>query len=417
MEIIYSNINNFAVETKDTLENIVTEFYDLFTPLESTLYLLQDNVTNAIFCECHIPADKFVQYGTKDVPLDPDEQPEYRANRELVEDNAAFLQMKIDALHGRNFSNIVTEYTTDFDSEHPLKIIGGQHRFEAIFEAFHNSSINVYQGIKVYFCLDIEQRLDVQLISNTNIAVSSDLLDRMMETVKGPQLRNWCQEVGLLAPNTDFSDKKQRGNSITVREARTFILNYYNGKKLCNSSFEQTKTHCVLAKTGGIDNDWENLKINIPNLWNDTLLKEAGKQFAILVQKQNDYYTDGIKKTNKEFADKAYNYAILAAWSYVAGILSNNSVRLTRHYNLPTNSKKDPLNAEALAKAKHKSDPINYRGLGSRTDVKERGRLVELFYLQAEKGTGITKPLIDLALTKYFAKQANLEVLEAEKKI
>lgn len=146
-------------------------------------------------------------------------------------------------------------------------------------------------------------------------------------------------------------------------------------------------------------------------------MKKAGKQFAILVQKQNDYYTDGIKKTNKEFADKAYNYAILAAWSYVAGILSNNSVRLTRHYNLPTNSKKDPLNAEALAKAKHKSDPINYRGLGSRTDVKERGRLVELFYLQAEKGTGITKPLIDLALTKYFAKQANLEVLEAEKKI
>lgn len=70
-----------------------------------------------------------------------------------------------------------------------------------------------------------------------------------------------------------------------------------------------------------------------------------------------------------------------------------------------------------MAKAKHKSDPVNYRGLGSRTDVKERGRLVELFYLQAEKGAGITKPLIDLALTKYFAKQANLEVLEAEKKI
>ena len=38
--------------------------------------------------------------------------------------------MKIDAQKGRNFSNIVTEYTTDFDSEHPLKIIGGQHRFE-----------------------------------------------------------------------------------------------------------------------------------------------------------------------------------------------------------------------------------------------------------------------------------------------
>lgn len=416
MEIIYNDIKNLS-DIKDNLDTEINEFFDLFTPLESTLYLLQDNVTNAIFCECHILADKFVQYGTKDVPLDPEEQPEYRANRELVEDNIAFLQMKSDALQGRNFSNIVTEYTTDFDSEHPLKVIGGQHRFEAISEAFRTSSMNVYQGIKVYFCLDIEQRLDVQLISNTNIAVSSDLLDRMMETVKGPQLRNWCQEVGLLAPNSDFSDKKQRGNSITVREARTFILNYFNGKDLCNSPFEQTKTQCVLAKTGGIDNDWENLKITIPNLWNDTLLKEAGKQFALLAQKQNEFFTEDAKKTNKEFADKAYNYAILASWAYVAGILSNNSVRLIRHYNLPTNSKKDPLNAEALAKAKHKSDPVNYRGLGSRTDVKERGRLVELFYLQAEKGAGITKPLIDLALTKYFAKQANLEVLEAEKKI
>lgn len=416
MEIIYDTTSKLS-EVKDCLNEIITEFYNLFLPLESTLYVLQDNVTNALFCECHIPADKFILYGTKDVPLDPDEQPEYRANRELVEDNIAFIQMKTDALHGRSFSNIVTEYNTNFDAEHPLKIIGGQHRFEAISEAYNTANINVYQGVKVYFNLDMEQRLDVQLISNTNIAVSSDLLDRMMETVKGPQLRIWCQEVGLLSSDSDFADKKQRGNSITVREARTFILNYFKGKELSNCPFEQTRTLCLLAKTGGIDEDWENLKITNPNLWYDDQLKEAGKQFAILVNKQNDYYTEGTKKTNKEFADKAFNYAILASWSYVAGVLSNNPTRLSRHYNLAINSKKDPLNAEALAKARHKSDPINYRGLGSRTDVKERGRLVELFYLQAEKGTGISKPIIDLALTKYFAKQANLEVLEAEKKI
>lgn len=217
--------------------------------------------------------------------------------------------------------------------------------------------------------------------------------------------------------NSDFSDKKQRGNSITVREARTFIMNYFNGRNVSGLPFDKTKTQCILAKTGGIDNDWENLKLSNPNLWDDVLLKEAGKQFAVLSHKQNEYYTEGSKKTNKEFADKAYNYAILAAWSYVAGVLSNNPTRLERHYNLPANSKKDPLNAEALSKAKHKSDPINYRGLGSRTDVKERGRLVELFYLQAEKGSGITSPIINLAMTKYFAKQANLEVLEAEKKI
>lgn len=84
---------------------------------------------------------------------------------------------------------------------------------------------------------------------------------------------------------------------------------------------------------------------------------------------------------------------------------------------MPEHSKKDPLNAEALASARHKSDPENYRGLGTRTDAKERGRLIELFYLQAEEGKGITKAHINLALSKYFAKQANLEVQKIEKKV
>ena len=98
-------------------------------------------------------------------------------------------------------------------------------------------------------------------------------------------------------------------------------------------------------------------------------------------------------------------------------MLKDNKVRLERHYSLPENSKKDPLNAEALAAARHKSDPENYRGLGTRTDAKERGRLIELFYLQAEKGQGIGKSLITLALSKYFAKQANLEVIKAEQRM
>ena len=51
------------------------------------------------------------------------------------------------------------------------------------------------------------------------------------------------------------------------------------------------------------------------------------------------------------------------------------------------------------------------------TDAKERGRLIELFYLQAEEGKGITKAHINLALSKYFAKQANLEVQKIEKKV
>ena len=104
--------------------------------------------------------------------------------------------MKEDAISGRTFSNIVTEYTKDFDASHPLKIIGGQHRFEALKAALTHGT-DEYHGVKVYMGLTTEQRLDVQLISNTNIATSSDLFDRMQETYKGPQLRSWCQAVGL----------------------------------------------------------------------------------------------------------------------------------------------------------------------------------------------------------------------------
>ena len=61
--------------------------------------------------------------------------------------------------------------------------------------------IDEYHGFKIFFGLNTEQRLDVQLISNTNISVSNDLLDRMFETVKGPELRTWCQETGILDLN------------------------------------------------------------------------------------------------------------------------------------------------------------------------------------------------------------------------
>jgi hypothetical protein len=74
------------------------------------------------------------------------------------------------------------------------------------------------------------------------------------------------------------------------------------------------------------------------------------------------------------------------------------------------------LNAAALAKRRHKTDLDSYRGLGYRTDPKERGRLVELFYVQAEDGKGITASSVDIAIKKYHAKQAQLEVLKAQAK-
>ena len=144
-----------------------------------------------------------------------------------------------DAKQRRSFSNIVAEYTKEFDSEHPLKIIGGQHRFEAIRAALPDG-IDEYHGVKVYLGLDMTQRLDVQLISNTNIAISGDLFDRLQETFQGPELRDWCQAVGLLQGEEDFADSYEKGGPISVKMARTFITNYFKGTTVDAKQFDLT---------------------------------------------------------------------------------------------------------------------------------------------------------------------------------
>lgn len=382
------------------------------TPKILTTYI--DSKTSARFCECHISARKLVTLSTTDVPLDP-EQPDYRANRELVTNHAAFAQMKDDAVDGRAFSNIVAEYTKDYDPEHPLKIIGGQHRFEAIKFAL-DSGINQYHGVKVYLDLNMDQRLDVQLISNTNIAISSDLYDRMQETFKGPELRNWCQSVGLLPTAKDFADRGGRGRLLTVRDARTFICNYYSGQKLDPKKFDVSDTTPILCDSGEHDAAWDNLRALHPEIWSDAALATAGREFARLVNAQRAAFS-GKAKPPVDYPEKALNAAVISAWAYVAGALRSNAVRLNRHFALADTAGRDPLNAAALAKGRHRTDPENYRGLGYRTDVKERGRLVELFGLQAEEGKGITTAAVDIAIKKYHAKQAQLEVQRAQAKV
>ena len=174
--------------------------------------------------------------------------------------------MKEDALGGRTFSNIVAEYSKDYDPEHPLKIIGDQHRYQAIRAAL-DAGIDNYHGVKVYLDLDMDQRLDVQLISNTNIAISSDLYDRMQETFKGPELREWCQSVGLLEVGKDFADRGGRGRPLTVRDARTFICNYYRGQELDLKKFDVSDTTPVLCENGAHDADWDVLRTEHPEIW------------------------------------------------------------------------------------------------------------------------------------------------------
>jgi hypothetical protein len=382
---------------------------------EARLVFLTDRKTGAVFCECHIRGSKLVELATVDVPLDPEEQAEYRANREIVESSYAFQKMKEDAKGGRSFSNIVAEYTREFDPDHPIKIIGGQHRFAAIEEAVAGG-IDEYHGVKLYVGLNKDQRLDVQLISNTNISISGDLYDRMQETVRGPQLRNWCQKVGLLDQGEDFADKRERGGPISVQVARVFITNYFRGKSVDPLKFDLTDTTPVMCPSGQSDSEWEALREKHPDFWKDAELLRAGSEFARLVAAQRAAFVPKKPRTPPDFPEKAMNLAVVAAWGFVAGMVSGNEVRLTRHFSLADAAGRDPLNAAALLKGRHKTDPENYRGLGYRTDAKERGRFVELFADQAEDGGGITPGRIDVAIKKYHAKQAQLDVIKAQDK-
>lgn len=413
MKLGFEHIDKSVLDKKAEVSELVNNFLEDFDIQEKEhLTIHTDNKTLAFYIECHIKAKDICSKGTIDVPLDPENQSDYRANREVVENNPAYAKMVEDAEQKRIFSNIVAEYNPDYEPELPLKIIGGQHRFLAIEKAL-KKGVDEYHGFKLYFDLSKEQRLDVQLISNTNIAVSSDLLDRMFETVKGPELRDWCQQCGILEEGQDFADKKQRGSQISVRGARTLIVNYIKGKEIKDIHFNLVRTSPTITATGGVDEVWEQVR-QIPNIWKDSKMLAMGKAYGGLVKAQKQYFEG---KENFEFSEKALSYATIASWAYVAGVLHKNKERLERHYALQTRTSSDPLNSAVLAKGRHKTDPENYRGLGTRTDVKDRGRLAELFFLQAEKGTGINKKIVDLAVEKYHAKEANLRVQEMEGKL
>lgn len=416
--IVIVGVPGESNETQSGIHELVEQFAQVCQPIEDTIYVFVDAKTGAHYCECHINGKNLLKLSTTDVPLDPDEQAEYRANREIVEDDVAFEQMKLDAKDGRTFSNIVAEFDASYNPDYPIKIIGGQHRYAAIKEATKRAAVQ--HSTKIYFGLNKEQRLDVQLISNTNIAASTDLYDRLQETANGPELRKWCQEVGFLDPEKDFSAKRQRSSPITVRAARSFILNFYLGKKTDPNNFENIDTNPILCRTGKPDPDWDKLRRENANIWPDGGLKDAAAEFVHLDQAQRAAIQKAYAQSSEVllvYAEKAINFAIMTAWAYVAGILQTNTTRLERHYSLKDAKGKDPLNAEAMAKGRHKSDPENYRGLGTRNDAKERGRCVELFYLQAENAKGITPAVIDAAIKRYYTKQAKLEQLKAEKKV
>lgn len=395
--------------------NLIEEFDDRITTIEKEkelpFIIYSDGKSQSYYIECHINANVALPLIDFEPALDIDEQVDYKANRDLRPLHKAFIQMQNDARLGRQFSDLILEYNTEYKREKPLKLLGGQHRAKSI-ELASSKKINRPHGFKVYFGLTVEQRAELAEVSNTNIQISLDLIDRMAETKLGPNLRIFCQKIGLLEERQDFADRKNPEGIITVRLARTFVVNFFKGLSYRNGANINDKVfEPYLCKSGGIDPEYQKL-INDKELWDNGALIDAGKKFAELHKKQiQAIERDPYLRKFAEYRNKATTAAVVSSWSFVEGLLQKHPDRLKKYYYLVKESRIDPLNAKAMSQARHeKSDLETYRGLGARSDKKDRGRMAQLFLLYSDPGyktKTLDENIIDIAIEKYEANKAN----------
>jgi len=395
----------------------IDEFFDSVDIFEKSisrpLLILYDGKTKVFYTECHIGKKELKKMKDENATIDPENQEEYRLNRALQPNNPDFITMKDDAKKGRQFSDIVIEYNKEYRPKRPLKILGGQHRIKAIEDMSLSTSLH---GIRVYFNLNKDQRTEIAKISNTNIAIADDLLDRMEEHRLDPpnKLRNFAQTIGILEKGEDFGDKKSNKENLpTIRLLRTFIVNFYKGKNY-KGDFDDDAPESYLCSSGGMDSEYIKIFRKIDNFVSEQDLLKAGKEFVKLHKKQYDTASknEQLKRT-KVYRMKAMGLAVVSSWAYAGGLLQKDKNRLDKFYFLPNKSgKNDPLNALQMSSFKFKGiDPEAYRGIGTRTNAKEMGRLVMIFleYSKKKNKDVIDKALLERAVRFYHANKMRIE--------
>ena len=400
------------------IEKLVENFFKNAPTLEKhskiPIVIFQDGVNDSYYVKCSISAKTASDLVDINAKLVIDKQESFRANRELLLTHKTYIKMKLDAEKGREFNDIIVEYNLEYNPEKPLKVWGGQHRIKAILDANHTK--DRYHGFKIYFDLNINQRSEVALISNTNISVSNDTFDRMIEeTMYGDVLRSWCQKVGFLNPGEDFPDVGSTSERITVKQARSFVVNFYLGRKrgqeLSADKLDKNIYEPYMTETGVTIDPQYNDTITSNDILKDEKLIGAGKKFLELHRAQQKAVKENSKKVSnrKSFRNKALVESILCGWSYVAGLLQDHGDRLKNHYRIPkTNSKvPDPLNAREMSVFKHDSDPATYRGLGTRSSLKDRQRMAQLFLAKSlEPNCLLDKSLLNKAVSQVIGIQA-----------
>lgn len=395
-------------QVKQSIEKFLSRVSTLEAKHDMPIIVFQDGVKGSYYIKCSLLAGKAASLCDLDAKLDVINPESYRANRELLLKNKTYLKMESDAITGREFNDIIVEYNTDYNPKKPLKVWGGQHRISAISKG--STTINRHHGFRIYFNLSKEQRTELALISNTNISVSNDTFDRMVEeTLFGDALRKWCQNIGFIEEGKDFPDMGSRSEKITVKRARSFIVNFYLGKekgqRLSSDDLDHNVFEPYLTTTGvTVDPKYEEfMKEN--DILTDAALITAGNRFVALHNAQYRAVTkeDPKIKNRKAYRNKALVESVLCGWSYVAGLLQSHAERLENHYKIPKTSSKvpDPLNAEEMSQFKHDSDPATYRGLGTRSAIKDRQRIAQLFLAKSrEENVVIEKSFMNKAVSQ-----------------
>ncbi|MCX7911717.1 MAG: hypothetical protein N2506_01950 [Dehalococcoidales bacterium] len=405
-----------SAEKSNDVEHAVTEFLNRVETLEKEedlpVRIFQDGVKKSYYIRCAISGKTMANAISLDARIDPESGETFRGNREIMETHNTFRRMKLDAENGREFNDIIVEYITSYLPEKPLKVWGGQHRARAIIDAYFQKKVSRYHGFRVYFCLSKEQRIELAMISNINIGVSNDLFDRQLEeTYLGPHLRNWCVSVKLLKPGEDFPDIGTHAERITTQLARSFIVNFFKGKEigsqLSSVELDRNVYEPYLCQSG-ISLDPEYLKLVEKmgkDLWTDPGLNVAALAFAQLHKAQYD----AIRKSNMNYRIyrmKAMVPSVLTAWSFVAGLLQSHPERLAVHLTVPEPPKgaPDPLNAAEMAQFRYYQDAETYRGLGTRSIMKDRQRMAQVFLARSiDPQATLDKKLLNQAVNQCTA--------------
>lgn len=401
------------------IKGLVTTFLEKIPTLEKALNLpviiFQDGVNKSYYIKCSIRASIVSQLVDLNAKLSTDDKISFRANRELLLGHKTYQKMQADALEGREFNDIIVEYNFGYKPDKPLKIWGGQHRSKAIIESA--TATDRYHGFRVFFNLTTQQRTELALVSNTNISVSNDTFDRMLEeTMFGNSLRDFFQTIGFLNKSEDFPDVGSKSDKITVKLARSFIVNFYLGKdkseQLPRDEIDRNFYDPYLVETGVvIDLKYKGMMDNYKSeIIRDKELLKAGKEYYRLHKAQQDAIrgSKGKIANRRGFRNKALVESVLCGWAFVAGLLHKDKIRLENHYRIPrTNSKiPDPLNSQEMSKFKHDSDPPTYRGLGTRSSLKDRQRIAQLFLAKSlSSNVVIEKKLMERAVSQVVGLQ------------